>query len=206
MATMWIFNGVTDQWESLSIGGTEGFITWAEAEDQFINHSEGSVLFAANSHTHTGTYLRPSDVLGDGTNIVVTNNGNGTITLSTPTADEILIGTSGPGAIGEGYELYIDTQGAGALQGMPLAGTGGASDHSELTGLGNDDHLHYLTEGRADAQYLRSDGSGGITTVPTADNHVANKKYVDDAINAKVVVSDNPASGVRPQGTVWIEY
>lgn len=40
----------------------------------------------------------------------------------------------------------------------------GVSDHGSLTGLGDDDHPHYLTEARGDARYLRATKSADRIT------------------------------------------
>ncbi len=66
-------------------------------------------------------------------------------------------------------------QGGGAAPGNTLIWNGsvwapatppsGVTDHGALTGLGDDDHLQYLTNTRADARYLRSSG-GWSGTIP----------------------------------------
>lgn len=65
----------------------------------------------------------------------------------------------------------------------------GVTDHGELAGLGDDDHVQYYNQARGDARYLRL--AGGVMTglltlsgAPTIDLHAATKKYVDDNIGA----------------------
>lgn len=65
-------------------------------------------------------------------------------------------------------------------------GGGGISDHGQLTGLADDDHT----------QYILVNGSRGFSAVvagvdPTADAHLATKKYVDDEIAEGVGITDH---------------
>jgi hypothetical protein len=51
-------------------------------------------------------------------------------------------------------------------------GGGGVTDHGALTGLGDDDHPHYLTQGRGDARYIRT--INGLPADIAGDITVAN--------------------------------
>ena len=57
-----------------------------------------------------------------------------------------------------GMALYAPEGGALAVQfvgtGGGSGGGGGVTDHGALSGLTDDDHLHYLTEGRGDLRYV----------------------------------------------------
>jgi hypothetical protein len=55
-----------------------------------------------------------------------------------------------------------------ALEAIPP----GVTDHGALTGLGDDDHLHYLTTGRGDARYVQgTDSRLSDARTPTAHTH-----------------------------------
>ena len=59
-----------------------------------------------------------------------------------------------------------------ALEAIPP----GVTDHGALTGLGDDDHLHYLTTGRGDARYVQgSDSRLSDARTPTAHTHPASE-------------------------------
>ena len=61
------------------------------------------------------------------------------------------------------------------------SGTGGSSDHGSLTGLADDDHPQYLTEGRGDARYsgVGHNHAGAYDPAGTAASAVA--AHVADA-------------------------
>lgn len=72
------------------------------------------------------------------------------------------------------------------------SGGGGVTDHGELLGLGDDDHLQYLlTNGNRDIT-----GIIDYSTHPafTNDNSLIDKKYADDADNLRVKYTDSVTS------------
>ena len=71
----------------------------------------------------------------------------------------------------------IPSDGIVLLDSLELQGF--ITDHGELSGLDNDDHLLYLTISRGDIQYLSKTNT--LLYIPTSNYHPATKKYVDDS-------------------------
>lgn len=219
MAKVWMYNAAEDFWEPLSVPDHkhDQYLTQEEADQLYLNFAGASAFFAPKDHTHEGKYLKADDIF-PGANIFFTKpapgQGPGTIQINAvdTDTDEVGVRPGYPTEDPDPRELYVDTTGEGEFALFPPGGVGtgpgvgGVADHSQLTGLANDDHTQYHTDARGDARYLKSDGTSLIAATPTDPASVANKKYVDDAIEAKIIVSDNAASGIKPAGTVWIEY
>jgi hypothetical protein len=152
MAKVWIFNGVTGEWEQPDVPNHahsefDDFYTKDEVDALFPTFTYVSNNYALKDHTHDGHYLRPQDVLGD----MIVNNGDGTITISAALIDEVQIGLEGPRAP-DNLKLYVETE-----------------------------------------------GDGVFALFPPADEEV---RRGDSAL----ITSREPASGLKPAGTVWIQY
>lgn len=90
---------------------------------------------------------------------------------------------------------------------MGTGGGGGGADHGALTGLGDDDHLQYLTEGRGDARY---DALGAATAAVSAhalaaDPHPGYLTPVEgaaafDALGAATAAVSGHVGAVDPHG------
>jgi hypothetical protein len=85
-----------------------------------------------------------------------------------PVVDLPLLAGAGAAAVG----TVPTADGAGGVAWAP-AGAGGVTDHGNLTGLADDDHAQYHTDGRGDARYSglahTHAGSGGLVQILAAD-------------------------------------
>lgn len=136
----------------------------------------------------------PTAVSADAGNVAIIGS-DAKIYVPTPPAgstgtEEVAIQSSLPALAT--LELWVD----------PAASVGPSTfSHSSLLNLSNDDHTQYFNKQRADADYLRRDGTVAMTGVltlapsaPTLDNHAARLQDVR-AIEGRRVDGGNGLTG-----------
>ena len=150
----------------------------------------------SNSRTESRAWLEIDSGSGfaevDGTSIWLyhrqisqgKNTGSGYIAYNASSGDKVRLRierSSGSGNleyVAEGCSLLIHNFKGGAIgpEGPP-----GASDHGALTGLGDDDHLQYLTEARHDA--LPNDNPHGVTASQVGLGNVDNTSDLNKPVS-----------------------
>lgn len=79
------------------------------------------------------------------------------------------------------------------------------SDHGELTGLADDDHLHYLTEARGDARYDVLGHGHDIADVAGLASAIAGKMDADTSAIRSTATADDAVIEVAVAGGGWTE-
>lgn len=189
-----------------------------------VTKSDITALGIPASDTNT-TYTFAGSAISGGVNLTLTpNSGNAnTVSLSGSGATTVSF-ADGKITISSTDNNTTYTFGEGTTNGaFTVTPSGGSSQSVKVHGLGSAAYTEssaYATAAQGTLAANAMPKSGGTftgapiwATAPTADNHLANKKYVDDTIGAKVTsmfkfkgtkatVDDLPTTG-NTIGDVW---
>lgn len=187
-------------WPSPPSQGTDPWYTpfttmWASLKTYIDTGLSGK---SSTAHNHAGTYdpvgtaatadaahvaasdphpayLKPVDVTA-GSNVTVTDNGNGTITVASTgggSTDPEIVRDTMAAALVAGSNITI-TPNDGADTITIAASGGGASDHGALTGLADDDHPQYAKSvGVFDVTRYGATGNGSTDDTAAINSAIA---------------------------------
>lgn len=189
-----------------------------------VTKSDITALGIPASDTNT-TYTFAGSAISGGANLTLTPNSGSanTVSLSGSGATTVSF-ADGKITISSTDNNTTYTFGEGTTNGaFTVTPSGGSSQSVKVHGLGSAAYTEssaYATAAQGTLANNAMPKSGGTFTgapiwgtAPTADGHLANKKYVDDTINSKVTsvfkfkgtkdtVADLPSSG-NTEGDVW---